>query len=270
MNYEHFDVEIRDGSATVRQIGPGASTLAELADEFLDLMLRLQEDGAVRAILVTDGDNAFELPDPLHGLAEERGSGEADRLLTADLEVIRRIVTVIQETGKPVVAATRGAVRNAGFGFYMAADVRLASTTATFAATDLAAGLLPDWGLTFSLTRLIGPGRTLDMLWSRREISGADAGRLGLVDRVIDDDVWEIELGAYLERLAGLPQPAVRLSKLATQQAGQFDLTSMLSYEFEAQQQCWESRETAEGLAAWQEGRTPAFKPRTTDEDDED
>lgn len=261
MQYDHFDVEVREGVARAELCGLGAPALGELGDEFLDLMLRLQTDSEARVVLVTDGDHTFDLPDCRDGLAPESDTANRQRLLTSDLESVRRIVTVIQELGKPVVMATRGAVRGAGLGFYMAGDLRLASVTATFRAPDLICGLLPDWGLTYTLPRLVGPGRALDIIWSHRTVGAEEAARIGLVDRLLEDAAWDDELAAYVARLAALPQPAVRLAKLAAQQAPQFDLTAMLSYEYEAQQLCLESRETAEGLAAWQEGRPPIYQP---------
>jgi 2-(1,2-epoxy-1,2-dihydrophenyl)acetyl-CoA isomerase len=268
MRYDNFHHEIVSGVATVSLIGPGQPRLADLCDEFLDLMLRLQEDAAARVILITDGDHAFDLHHNLDTLVEERRGGAGFEIMSADMEAARRIVTVIQEINKPVITATQGAIRNMGLGLFMAGDVRLASSTATFTPPDLSSGLLPDWGLTFNLPRLIGPGRTLEILWSRRTLDADEAGAIGLVDRVIDDTVWEETLLDYLERLASLPQPAVHLVKLATQQAAQFDLTSMLSYEFEGQLRCWESHETSEGLAAHNEGRRPSFDYAAAEEEE--
>ena len=65
-----------------------------------------------------------------------------------------------------------------------------------------------------------------------------------------------------------LPQPAVQLSKLGVQQASSLDLTTMLSLEWESQQQCWESLETAEGLRARQEGRDPQLESSISEEEE--
>ena len=175
--------------------------------------------------------------------------------VAADLDTVRRVVTIVQESAKPVVAAVRGDVRDAGFGLLAAVDIRLAAPTATFTPPDMRTGLLPDWGLTHFLPRLIGTGHTLELLWSGRTVTAEEAHRLGLVDRLLAADTWDAELDAFCRRLAAVPQPALRLSKLVVQQANQFDTTSALSLEYEAQQQCWESRETAAGLAARVEGR---------------
>ncbi|MFN2371294.1 MAG: enoyl-CoA hydratase/isomerase family protein [Candidatus Krumholzibacteriia bacterium] len=268
MEYRNFDCEIADGCARLRLIGPGTPELGELCDEFVDLMLRLQEDNAVRVIAVMDGDHAFDLHHHLDGLSEAHREGGGFETLAADDVIARRLVTLIQETGKPVVAVTRGDVRDFGLGFYLAADVRLAAPTASFCSTGLTTGVMPGWGLVHTLPRLIGPGRTLDFLWTGRVLGAAEAYRLGLVDRLLGEGTFEEEVDAFLERLRRLPQPAVRLLKLGVQQAAQLDMTAMLDYEWESQQQCWMSRETAEGLRAWQEGRDPELDVSTAAEED--
>ncbi len=267
MEYQNFDCEIADGCATVRMIGPGAPNMGDLCDEFVDLMLRLQDDGAVRMILFTDGDHAFELHHSLDSLSEAQNQNQGFEMLAVDERISRKIVTLIGETAKPVVAATRGDIRNLGLGFFMAADIRLASDKASFTTQDMSGGLLPGWGLMHILPRLIGPGRTLDFLWSHRTVGAEEAWRMGLVDRLIDDEVWEEELDRFTERMRRLPQPAVQLTKLGVQQAAGLDLTSMLSLEWESQQQCWESLETAEGLRARQEGRDPNLEAALSEED---
>jgi enoyl-CoA hydratase/carnithine racemase len=268
MDYQNFECEIAGGCATISMIGPGAPNMGNLCDEFVDLMLRLQEDAAVRLILFTDGDHAFDFHHNLDGLSEIHQKGQGFEVLAADEEISRKIVTMIGEATKPVVAATRGDIRNLGLGFFMAADIRLASDKASFTTQDMSGGLLPGWGLMHILPRLIGPGRTLDFLWSRRTVGGLEAWQMGLVDRLIDDEVWEEELDRFTERMRRLPQPAVQLTKLGVQQAANLDLTSMLSLEWESQQQCWASRETAEGLLARQEGRDPVLEASLDEEDE--
>ena len=242
--------------------------MGHFCDEMVDLFLRLQEDNAVRVVLFCDGDHSFDFHHNLDTLAEAPGSGEGLRILAADEEIGRRIVTLIQDLHKPVIAATRGDIRHNGLGFYLAADIRLASEKATFTAPELSSGLIPGWGLTHILPHQLGPGRTLEFLWSRRTLDADEALRTGLVDRVIPEDRWEEELDQFIERLRCLPQPAVHLTKLGVQQAASLDLTSMLSFEWESQQQCWASRETTEGLTAWQEGRPPRLDAALTEEDD--
>ena len=268
MEYQNFDVEIAEGSARISLIGSGAPDMGHLCDEMVDLFLRLQEDNAVRAILFIDGDHSFDFHHSLDALSLAPGSNDGFKLLAADEEIGRRIVTLIQEIHKPVVAATRGGIRHSGLGFFMAADVRLASENATFTAPEISSGLIPGWGLSHTLPRQMGPGRALEFLWSRRTLGADEAHRVGLVDRVIAEDRWEEELDTLMERLRSLPQPAVHLTKMGAQQADSMDFTSMLSFEWESQQQCWTSLETAEGLTAWQENRSPRLDAPLKQEDD--
>lgn len=269
MEYQNFDCEILDGCATVSLIGPGAPDMGVLCEECVDLLLRLEEDRAVRMILFTDGDHAFEFHHRLDELSEAHLQDKGFDLLAAEEDISRRIVTMITETSKPVVAATRGDIRNLGLGFFMAADIRIASDKASFTTQDMSGGLLPGWGLMHVLPRLIGPGRALDFLWSHRTLGAKEAWQIGLVDRLIDDQVWEEELEIFTQRMRRLPQPAVQLTKLGIQQASNLDFTSMLSVEWESQQQCWASLETTEGLRAWQEGRDPVLEASIAEEDDE-
>jgi enoyl-CoA hydratase/carnithine racemase len=273
MQYDNFDCEIADGSATVRLIGPGAPDLGTMCDEFVDLLLRLQEDRAARVILLTDGDHAFDLHRDLEALAGARGQGGSHgggfELLAAGDEIARKMVTLLAECPKPVVAATRGEIRNLGLGLYLAADIRVASETATFTAPDMSCGLVAGWGLHLTLPRLLGPGRTLEFLWSGRTLTAPEALQLGLVDRLLPDDQWEQELFTLTRQLSQIPQPAVHLTKLAVQQAPALDLTSMLALEWESQQQCWESDETSEGLRAWREGRAPSLEAATGPDGDD-
>ncbi|MFH1843783.1 MAG: enoyl-CoA hydratase/isomerase family protein [bacterium] len=268
MQYNCFDHEINDGVASVNLHGLDTPPLSELCDEFLDLMLRLQDDETVRTIVISDEGNSFDLKPDLEIIAQEKCEGEGFEILMPDLEVARKMVTMIQEFAKPVIAAVQGHVRESGLGLYLAADIRLASSSASFTAPDLSRGLLPDWGISYTLPRLIGPGRMLELLWSHRTIGAEEAARIGLVDRLIEDTAWDDEIATFARQLSNLPQPAVQLTKLAAQQAAQFDLTAMLSYEYEGQQQCWHARETVEGMAAFLAGRQPVFARPTEVEEE--
>ena len=269
MKYENLEYEIRDGAALLTLITPDVLSLGDLCDELLDLLLRLQDDPQVRAILLSDGLRPFDLSPDLENLADLKCADKDFSAIAPRLDTIGKTVTALQDYGKPVVAAAAGCVREAGFGLFLAADCRIAATTATLQAPDVARGLLPEWGLMHTLPRLVGPGRALELLWSGRTLDAAEAARIGLVDRVVPAERFEEELDLLMARLVTLPQPVVRLLKLGAQQAAQFDLTAMLSFEYEGQQQCWAAHETTEGMAAFLENRSPAFRAPASDSDDD-
>ncbi len=268
MEYSFLDCEILDGVARVGLLGADTPPMSEFCEELVDALLRLQEDAAARAILLTDAGGNLDMGPDMIGLEQCHQRGEGLETLAPALEDVRRVITLIREMGKPVAAAVGGDVRDSGFGLIVAADVRLACVTASFTPPDMAGGLIPDWGLFHSLPRMIGPGRTLDLLWSGRTIGAAEAARIGLVDRLVPAESWDEEVDRFAARLASLPQPAQRLSKLAVQQSTEFDMTSTLSLEFEAQAQCWDSRETGEGLSALTDRRAPEYRPPQPDAED--
>ncbi len=269
MKYENLECEIRDGAALVTLITPDILSLGDLCDELLDLLLRLQDDPQVRAILLSDGLRPFDLSPDLENLADLKCAGKDFSVIAPRLDAIGKTVMALQDYGKPVVAAAAGCVREAGFGLFLAADCRIAATTATVQTPDVARGLLPEWGLMHTLPRLVGPGRALELLWSGRTLDAAEAARIGLIDRVVPAERFEEELDLLMARLVALPQPVVRLLKLGAQQAAQFDLTAMLSFEYEGQQQCWAAHETTEGMAAFLENRSPVFRAPASDSDDD-
>ncbi len=268
MNYEFFDCEIENGVAIIKLIGACERSMTESGDELIDLSMRLQEDRAVRALLFSDAECSFDFGVDTTALAEARSRNADLEPLAPELDVTRRVITLLREMAKPVVAAARGDVRDGGLGLFMTADVRLAADTASFTAPNILGGLLPDWGLSHALPLAMGPGGALEFIWSGRTMPAAEASASGLVDRLVPSDVYEDELERFVERLAAIPQPAAYLSKLVNQQARQFDITTMLSLEYEAQQQCWSGRETVEGLNALADGRPPIYPTLVEDSEE--
>ncbi len=267
MNYEYLDCDIRDGAARVSLLGAGDAPAGEVCDELVDLLLRLQEDRVVRVILFSDAGGPFDMAFDMHGVAESWPSGEGPGRMAGDMDTARRIIFLLQDLAKPVISAVTGEVRDAGFGLIMNTDVRLAAPSATFAMGGTSLGMVPDWGLSHLLPRRMGAGRTLEMMWSGRSVGAEEAHAMGLVDRLVDPDAWDETVEGLLERIAAIPQPAAHMCKMTVQQSMQFDLTTALSLEFEAQEKCWESQETSAALAAYLVGDKPDFSVIPDDED---
>lgn len=267
MNYEFLDCDIRDSVAHVALLGTDGIPAGEFCDEMVDMLMRLQDDRAVRVVLLTDAGGPWDMAFDVRAIAESWHSGDGPGLSAGNLDTIRRLTTMMNDLPKPIIVAVSGDVRDDGFGLLMNADVRLAAPTATFTAGDMITGMLPDWGLSHLLPRRMGTGRTLEMIWSGRSIPADEAYTIGLIDRLVPGDAWEETVGELVRRIAGLPQPAVQMSKLAVQQSAQFDLTTAMSLEYEAQEKCWDSEETAAALAAHLEGQVPDFSVILSDED---
>ena len=259
MNYQFFDIEIRDGVAVVELMEPGASSVTEIQEELLDLLLRLQEDRDVRVILFGDSGSPLAFGHSPEHLSEVRTSDEGPELIRAELDTIQRIVTLMHESAKPFVAAVSGETVGHGFGLLMNADIKLAAPSATFRVNDPRTGLVSGWGLCSSLPRSCGQSAALEILWSGRTIGSVEAHRKGIIDRIIPDETWLEDVESFCRQLASIPQPSLHLGKLAVQQSGQLDQTAMLDLELEVQLECWDSEETRSGLSALADGLDPDF-----------
>ena len=245
MNYQFIECDVFDSIATITFMDSD-TPVSGLTDELLDLLLRLQEDRAVRVIVFNDKEGSFNFNFDAVTIAEQRADDEATGEFFADLEEIRQIITLMQESPKPVVAVINAEVNGGGLGLIAACDMRIASKSATFTAADIRTGIMSDWGLTSTLPKLVGNGKALELLLSGRTVPAEEAYTIGLVDRIIDGE----SVDEFLDHLTTLPQPAAQLTKMAVQQSGQFDITTMLSLEMEAQQQCWDGEETSASMKA--------------------
>jgi len=153
----------------------------------------LEADDDVRAIVLTGaGTRAFTAGLDLKELGSQ-GLGAANAE-TADDNPVK----AIEQTGKPVIGAINGVAITGGFEVALACDVLIASENARFADTHARVGIMPGWGLSQKLSRLIGPYRARELSLSGNFLDAATAERWGLLNRVVPAD----ELVAAATRLA--------------------------------------------------------------------
>ncbi len=160
-----------------------------------------------------------------------------------------------------MIGALRDWCIGGGFALAMACDVRIASTTAKFRTGDAYLGVIPSWGM--SLTRLvhyIGRNRTLDMLILGEDLSAEKALELGLVTRVVADELFDAEISKVATRVASGAPITFRAIK-ETVRAQYWD-SPPAAHELETR---WAelndaSQDLKEGQAAFRERRTPVFK----------
>jgi 2-(1,2-epoxy-1,2-dihydrophenyl)acetyl-CoA isomerase len=172
------------------------------------------------------------------------------------------LIEQVRECPVPVIALVDGAA--AGFGVSLAAacDLRVATERARFTLAFVRIGLCPDGGATWTLPRLVGPARALELLMTGDPVDATEALRLGLVNRVVPVERARTEAGALAARLAkGPPLVLSHLRRLVrTGLAG--DLAANLEGEVAAQMQCLRSQDFFEGLSAFFAKREPKFEGR--------
>lgn len=223
----------------------------EMREELLHALLEAQEDDDVRVVVITGTGRWFCTGGDIRqmlALKEENAGFEKIRPI---LDEGRRVVSVLHEMPKPCVAMVNGTATGAGMTLALACDVRIASDHATFTQNFVHAGLHPDWGATFFLPRLVGPGRAMELFWTGRRVEAEEAEEMGLVQQVVPHPHLEEHTRRFTRRLVKAPAATLRLVKMAVQSTSQFDLNGMLDYEVEAQQQCWDAAGTSEHLRAY-------------------
>ncbi|MDP1821456.1 MAG: enoyl-CoA hydratase-related protein [Acidimicrobiales bacterium] len=162
----------------------------------------------------------------------------------------------------PVVAVCRGEVASVGLELALAADVRLADTTALFSVSDVTEGRVPSWGGTQRLPRAVGPARALAMLMLGERVDGTTAAQIGLVHDVVDAEGFDEALTALVEGLAALAPLALALAKEAVSRGTEIPMADGLRLEGDLNHLLQTTEDRAEGLQAFFEKREPRFSGR--------
>lgn len=164
------------------------------------------------------------------------------------------------EQPKPIIAAVNGVTAGGGFLLATMCDLRFAASDASFTTVFARRGLVAELGVTWTLPRLVGTGRALDLLWSSRRIDAAEALRMGLVDRVTEPDALLDSAKAYVVDLAEqvAPSALAEIKRLVYDEAG-MDIDAALAQAYDATVEAMVGPDAREGAAAFVARRAPRF-----------
>jgi enoyl-CoA hydratase/carnithine racemase len=161
---------------------------------------------------------------------------------------------------KPVIAALNGPAAGLGLVLALYADVRFAGSDAKFTTSFAQRGLIAEHGISWLLPRLIGPAHALDLLFSARKLSAAEAERIGLVNKVIPQETFMQEVLAYARSLAQTVSPrSTAVMKAQIWKALCQDFNEALALADGEMQKSFASADFKEGVAHYVEKRAPAF-----------
>jgi enoyl-CoA hydratase len=259
MSYSHILFEAAaDGIATIAVNRPArlnalsAAVISELDDAFA----RAAAEKDIRALIVTGvGEKAFIAGADIQELAA-MSAVEARELALRGQRVTRRLETM----GKPSVAAINGYALGGGLELAMACTVRFASENAKLGQPEVKLGLIPGYGGTQRLPRLVGRGRALEMLLSGEPLNAAEAHRIGLVNRVLPaGELIECSRKWLLQVLANAPV-AVALTMETVDAGSGVGLDDALRLEATAFGLAAATTDRAEGTAAFLAKRAPRFE----------
>lgn len=233
----------------------------EYMDELEQAVGALCDDRDVRAVVITAvGTEHFSVGMDLKQLlagAEARGGVEAV------LDQRRRVLSMIEQLDKPVIATMFGYCLGGGLELPLACHFRLAASEgARIGLPELDLGTVPAWGGTARMTRTVGRAHALDMILRAKKIDGPTALAMGLVHELHPVDEIKARAFDLAEELAARPPIAVAGVLRAVVAGEGLPLDDALRLEREAVQRCAASADQAEGMQAFLEKRSPRFVGR--------
>jgi enoyl-CoA hydratase len=194
--FQNILIDRDGGVATVTINRPKVLNALDMRtlDELRRAMLALRRDDGVRAVIVTgSGDKSFVAGADVNELSVQTPTGGRDLAMRG-----QHVLDLVENLGKPVVAAINGYALGGGCELAMACTLRVAAESARLGQPEINLGIIPGYAGTQRLARLIGRGRALELLLTGDQVSATEALRLGLVNRVVPGG----ELMAEAQKLA--------------------------------------------------------------------
>ena len=210
----------------------------------------------VGAIILTGaGDKAFVAGADIKEMVSKSGL-EMERFSEAG----RRLGDLMGSCNKPILAAINGYALGGGCELALACDIRLASDRAKIGQAEINIGIIPGFGGSQRLPRLVGAGWAAEMLFTGDAIDAATAERIGLVNRVVPHENLLEEAKALAQRILSKSPVAVGLAKACLRAAQEMSLSAGLSYETAAFGVVGATQDKVEGMTAFIEKRKPVWK----------
>ena len=238
--FEHLSYEVEEGIALVTLKRPEAlNALSQsLLEELAEIPELVQQDPEVRAVIFTGEGKAFAAGADLKEIAAIK-----DPFMGREYALFgQRVFAEIAALPVPTIAAINGYALGGGLELALACDLRVAAKTAKLGLPEVGLGLIPGFGGTQRLPRLIGRGRALDLIFTGRHVDAEEALFLGLVNRVAEDALEEAKKLAQKIRGEGL------------------DLAEALEIEADLFGYAAATEDMKEGVRAFLEKRPPSFK----------
>jgi enoyl-CoA hydratase len=257
MEYQNILFQVENGIATITFNRPkvlNAMSL-EVITELAQALKVCAQDDSVKALILTGaGEKAFVAGADISQM-QNSTSVEILKLMETGQETLRFLETM----AKPSIAAVNGFALGGGTEIAMACDIRIAAENAMFGQPEILIGILPGWGGTQRLPRLVGMGRAKEMILSGAQISAQRAYEIGLVNKVVPAAELLAEAGKMARKFTTLPGFALKMAKNSINYGFDMSLDNAVKLELSAVSQCFSTQDQKEGMKAFLEKRKPNF-----------
>jgi 2-(1,2-epoxy-1,2-dihydrophenyl)acetyl-CoA isomerase len=227
--------------------------------ELLAALDEIEADEAARVVILTGAGGHFCSGGDVKTMRARRHTSAEGR---ARVQELNGMVLRLVDFPKPTIAMVDGYAVGAGSNLALCCDLIVASDRAKFGELFWKIGLVPDGGGTWLLSRVIGMARAKELIFTADIIDAAEAGRIGLVNRVVPVAELEKTTRALAEKIAAGPPGTLKMAKHMVNRAATSDLASALDLEAFSQGLAIASEDHQEGLAAFFEKRPPKFTGR--------
>lgn len=260
MNYENILFEIKNHTVLITINRPdklnalNGQTINELEEVFESI----KNNSEIFIVVITgSGEKAFVAGADIAEL------NKLDIMSAKEFsEKGNRVFRAIETLDKPVIAAVNGFALGGGCELALACHIRFASENAKFGQPEVNLGIIPGYGGTQRLARLINSARTLEMILTGDMISAEEALRIGLVNKVFPQADLVIKTLEFAEKISSKGQQAIRFALKAVKATDNISLTEGLAYEASLFALVCGTEDFKEGTIAFLEKRKPAFKNR--------
>ena len=255
--------QVVDKVATIRLNRPEKlnAFTDEMITKWVGLLDEYRTSPDVNVIVITGTGRAFSTGGDV-GKFDAYASNTAAGIKARLSDNVQRLATRIHEIDKPVIAAVNGLATGGGVDIALMCDLRFAARSARFSETYVRMGLIPGAGGAYYLPRIVGVAKALELFWSCDTLDAEQAERIGLVNRVFDDDRLAEETQAFARRVASSAPLAVRLLKKVLYEGLETDLRCALDLVASNMPVVRMSEDHKEAVAAFREKRDPVFHGR--------
>lgn len=233
-----------------------------MLDALSKALVDADEDRAVRVIVLTGAGRGFCSGLDLKDLMSGQGIGSDPGAMPSRFELRTAPPIVLHTVDKPTICALNGAAAGYGMDLAIGCDIRIASDKAKLAGGFAKRGVLPESGGTWLLPRLVGWAKACEIAFTGRTIPAQECLELGLVNKVVPHELFEKEVRALAEEIAGNAPLAVQAIKRMMRLGLDDSFESNVHQVYLQLLPLFRTRDFQEGVKAFLEGRKPVFEGR--------
>lgn len=224
--------------------------------EFASVLDRVSENGEIKVVVLLSAcEKAFTAGADIKEMIL-KDSTSARRFSQLGQKIARKLETMPQ----PVIIGVNGYVLGGGVEFSCACDIRIAAEGSVFSQPEIDIGVIPGWGGTQRLSRIVGIAKAKEMIYTGKRIDAYEAKDIGLVNHVVQKDKLIDAVNALAKTIASKGRLALFDAKKSINKLYETFIEEGLEFELDRWSELFDTHDQKEGMRAFLEGRTPEFK----------